>query len=146
MADPQPSTGEEQTLLFRASKKRKIYRQRPLDSDLPNASTADSATAVPQLSGSSHESDGEAQTQDVEGTAVPVAEILRLRKLRKHRIGGVEFRAAPAATGGNPDDIALIAKANAEEGKHEEEEVLTGGIVRRFIGQTGKVGDVDKHM
>ena len=64
---------------------------------------------------------------------------MRLRKLRKPKIGGVEFRAENAIRDG---DGELVLRDEGGEGE-EERKV---DVVRRFAPQTGMVGDVNRHM
>ena len=70
-----------------------------------------------------------------------MAEILRLRKLRRPRVGGVEFRAEGHIA--RDDDGALIVRT--EEGGDVQNEAGPA-VVRKFAPQTGTVGDVNKHM
>ena len=76
----------------------------------------------------------------MEGTEVPMAEILRLRKQKK-RVGGVEFRAAEVV---RDESGSLALHENGEEA-----EVESNKVVRRFAPQTGIGGggiNVDRHM
>ncbi|KAI9743116.1 MAG: hypothetical protein M1818_003411 [Claussenomyces sp. TS43310] len=142
------SPSETETVLFRPSKRRKVYRQRAGEAEGPSSENvttlqpASSAAAPSPVR--SPEGDGGETTDDVEGTRVSVAEILRLRKLRKQRVGGVEFRAAPSATV-PADSAALMVPDDGGPGHPDEAEVQVAAV-RRFAKQTGIVGDVDKHM
>jgi hypothetical protein len=122
MTSPPPSA--EQTVLFRPSKKRKLYRHRETTSPLPDAP----AQSLDELIATSSSGDG------TEGTSVSLAEILRLRKQRRLKIGAVEFRAEDSG--------------REREGEEEREEEVGAGVVRRFAPQTGLLGkgDVDRHM
>jgi hypothetical protein len=140
-----------QTVLFRPSKKRKIYRQRANEDDpsspttpIPNA-TIETLVSAPSAAAAEYGRNAmDSDEGEVEGAQVSMAEILRLRKLRKHRIGGVEFRvAAPVGGSTDADSLALVHR---DEAQRQEEEVSGSGVVRRFAKQTGMVGDVDKHM
>ncbi len=141
-----PETAE--TVLFRPAKKRKIYRQRvPHDVPSPIPPQLDPARSPGPVLPATNSDNVSATDEELEGTRVSMSEILRLRKLRKHRVGGVEFRAS--ITNGRGDDGqegAMVLHENSREG-HEKDEVQQGGrVVRRFAKQTGLVGDVDKHM
>lgn len=137
-----------ETVLFRPAKKRKIYRQRALDdvpsptSSPPGATESLDAIVAPVSAENASPVD-----EELESTRISMSEILRLRKLRKHRVGGVEFRAS--TLNGRYDDGqggALVLHESSrtdEEGVGAPQEV---GVVRRFAKQTGMVGDVDKHM
>ena len=77
----------------------------------------------------------------VEGATVSMAEILRLRKQRRPKVGGVEFRAE-----GKPmrnEEGALVVMKEAEEEGRDEAPM---DVAHRFAPQTGTVGDVNKHM
>ncbi|RDW77089.1 hypothetical protein BP6252_05142 [Coleophoma cylindrospora] len=141
-----PSNPE--TVLFRPSKKRKIYRQRSRalseDASAPDPSSnptpAVPAQTLDELISSEAPSTGDG---DVEGTRVPISEILRLRKQHKARVGGVEFRAAASVmtSAGMGGDGEMVVREETEE-----DEVARTGEVRKFAPQTGMIGDVNKHM
>jgi len=136
MTSPLPNP-EPETILFRPSKKRKIYRQRPTTSRSPSPQPA---SPTPQsldelIASSSVDTEGA-----VEGTSIPISEILRLRKLRKGKLG-VEFRADGSSHA--KEDESAGALVVREE--HEESGGLDG-VPRKFAPQTGTVGDVNKHM
>lgn len=142
MADTQISDAHAPILLFK-SKKRKLYRQRAAYSEAESSGTPileaplspTSARSTPSLSIEEMES-------TYEDNDVPnMTEILRLRKLRKSRVGGVEFRAAKP-TSVNTSQELIPATAAVEE---KEEGGLN--VVKRFVSQTGtSVEGVDKHM
>jgi hypothetical protein len=76
-----------------------------------------------------------------------MSEILRLRKLHKHRVGGVEFRASTVsgrADDGQDDALVVHESGRVDDVKVELPQEV--GVVRKFAKQTGMVGDVDKHM
>ncbi len=161
-------SGPAQTILFRPSKKRKIYRQRAQDDDNENnaaalttpsaslpahSSSADHVSKSPPLLGVGDgvsELTGTGGDVELEGATVPMSEILRLRKLHKQRVGGVEFR--PVVTAGlrnesSSSSMALVPMGESEGGRAEEGQAQVAGGVRQFTRQTGLVGDVvDKHM
>src|SRR6202035_140328 len=88
-----PETAE--TILFRPAKKRKIYRQRALDDvSNPIPSNPDLTQSPDPLLAPTNTDDVSVTDEELEGTRVSIPEILRLRKLRKHRVGGVKFRAS----------------------------------------------------
>jgi hypothetical protein len=159
MAPPPPPTGD--TILFRPSKKRKIYRQRPTTSlgdeePQPASPNAPSSPAPTQANAQSIDeliasTSNAASTlppregEELEGTPVSIAEILRLRKKNK-RAGGVEFRAEGHIA--RDEDGALVIRHAPGEGELRlvEGESGTSGVPRKFAPQTGTVGDVNKHM
>jgi hypothetical protein len=165
MASPLPQTGE--AILFRPSKKRKIYRQRPsisLDDDSapephmtganapsPPAPIQSNPQSIDELIASTSAAarnvpPGSAlEGEEVEGTPVSIAEILRLRKKNK-RVGGVEFRADAHIA--RDEDGALVIRHVQGEGelKPVEGGESGTGVPRKFAPQTGTVGDVNKHM
>jgi hypothetical protein len=124
-------------ILFRPSKKRKIYRQRAAS---PPAVPSPASPSLPAARLASPASDTEPATS---ARGVAVAELLRLRKLRKHRVGGVEFRVpSPAASEAQPQAGALVAGDARHDGEAEQE----GGL-KKFVSQTGtSVEGVDRHM
>jgi hypothetical protein len=143
-----PALDGADTILFRPSKKRKIYRQRALDDD-PNATSplpaaerhANPAPATVVADDASREE------EDLESTRVPISEIQRLRRLHKHRVGGVEFRAIPSTfRGDDTEEGALVphGESRADGSVHGVQSAV--GVVSRFAKQTGMLGDVDKHM
>jgi hypothetical protein len=143
MASPPPA-GD--TTIFRPSKKRKIYRQRATTDDEPPVSpgSAPAEQSIEELIASSTAHGNAAD--EMEGTAVSMAEILRLRNLKKKRGGGVEFRAA--GTTREPSDQDALVLHNGEGNGEEVNDVDT--VVGRFAPQTGIGGgggmDVDRHM
>jgi hypothetical protein len=141
-----PSEGAE-TFLFRPAKKRKIYRQRALD-DVPNPTSpppGPSQAPDPVLSPVSMD-DAPSTNEELEGTRVSMSEILRLRKVRKHRVGGVEFRASTVNVRDDGQDGALVLHESSRADEEGFEAPQGVGVARRFAKQTGMVGDVDKHM
>jgi hypothetical protein len=132
--------------MFRPGKKRKIYRQRPEEEeDATTKSTTDDFTAP--ATASDAPTAGDAAEDSGDGRSV--AEVLRLRNLRKQRHGGVAFRAGPYGYG---DDSSATAE-NSEQSMvlHDSADAddsgILGGITQRFAPQTGLVGElVNKHM
>lgn len=129
--------------LFRP-KKRKLYRQRAtsphdLNSGTPTIEAPLSPTSL-RSNTLSPGFDGKPNTNGEDG--VNVAEILRRRKLRKHRVGGVEFRVASPA---NSTASQELVPSNTKQDETEEQGGLNVG--KRFVSQTGTlVEGVDKHM
>lgn len=146
-----PTQDEPETILFRPSKKRKIYRQRERGEE-DEAITAEAQIAEdvpasrlePTREQSLQElisSGGVVESDEVEGTAVSMAEILRLRKRNKRL--GVEFRVeGQRARDAESEERGLTL---AQQGEGDTADVPVGGP-RRFAPQTGTVGDVNKHM
>lgn len=138
------------TILFRPSKKRKIYRQRAQDDDNSTSATITQASPIPQSEQSLQElimSNGNAtlESDEVEATSVPISEILRLRK-RNKRVGGVEFKVEGSKAKDGNNDGTMVMRREGEQGEDEgSQEVVIGGP-RRFAPQTGTVGDVNRHM
>jgi hypothetical protein len=160
MASPPPLTGD--AILFRPSKKRKIYRQRQDDNDetLPEPEAAftntptSQARVQPQPNPQSIDeliastsvtlpAKTGVEGEELEGTPVSMSEILRLRKKNK-RIGGVEFRASGHVS--RDEDGELVIRQAAGEESRPAAGDGGGGVIRKFARQTGAVGDVDKHM
>ncbi|KAK4449432.1 hepatocellular carcinoma-associated antigen 59-domain-containing protein [Podospora aff. communis PSN243] len=136
MASPE---AESAPVLFRRGKKRKAYRQRT-EEDEPSITEGASSTATaPAPTSFAPEDDSEERS---------VAEALRLRNARKHRNGGVVFRAGPSSnwegsgmTDENPERSMVIHDSA------DGDSAILGGITQRFAPQTGLVGElVNKHM
>lgn len=135
MEHPPP---EADAILFRPSKKRKIYRQRAQEDEETNA-----APTLPTQGEQSLDeliSDA-AKGDEVEGVPVSMAEILRLRKLGRRRAGGVEFRADSHGNAAREGEQGLVLR---QEQSSDIVGPLEGG--RQFAPQVGTVGDVNKHM
>ena len=145
---PHAIESTDSAILFRPSKKRKIYRQRINNEDEPSLSPAAPVLAPEQSIDeliASHSAGADNEAVGLEGTAVSMAEILRLRNLKKKRAGGVEFRAVETVRGDEESDALVL---HDEEKAGEEAEA--DRVVRRFAPQTGTGGggsmDVDRHM
>ncbi|KAK4158179.1 hepatocellular carcinoma-associated antigen 59-domain-containing protein [Chaetomidium leptoderma] len=144
MATIDAETDAAPQVVFRPGKKRKVYRQRPEE---PESATSNSET--PTAAGPA----APTERDEVE-EALSVAEVLRLRNARKHKLGGVGFRTGRSGLRG--DDRAT-SEENTEQGlvlhggsadlQQGAEAVVIGGISKRFAPQTGMVGElVNKHM
>ncbi|KAK0737655.1 hepatocellular carcinoma-associated antigen 59-domain-containing protein [Apiosordaria backusii] len=143
-ATPEPQ------VVFKAGKKRKAYRQRieePESATTGGQNAAEPTTAtVPAVAGS--ETQTTAAEEDGE-KGLSVTEVLRLRNSRKHKIGGVGFRARLGQTIRDIDDgsAATEEQSLVVHGGAETEPEVFGGITQRFAPQTGLVGElVNKHM
>jgi hypothetical protein len=138
-------------VVFRPGKKRKMYRQRAeeLETTLSNSNgeTPDAGLATPNSAPATPAG------PDDEDEGLSVAEVIRRRNARKHRHGGVGFRAGPLGLGDdratseeNNTDQRLVLHGNADAQQGAEAAVI-GGISKRFAPQTGLVGElVNKHM
>jgi len=128
MATPLDLSSE--TILFRPSKKRKIYRQRAPSPSAPALPPTQGPQSIDELIASG------ADAAEVEGVSVSMAEILRLRKQRR-RAAGVEFRVAASRDGGDSEVHGNTPGGEGADG--------SGG---RFAPQTGvrDAADVDRHM
>lgn len=151
---PPVDTLEANTILFRPTKKRKIYRQRasddepvaaPLSTSPPSAPTPAPVT-IPDvqsldelISTASGPQTLRNNGEEIEGVSVSMSEILRLRKKNK-RVGGVEFKASGHVA---RDEAGELILRPSEEGG---EVVGSTGVPRKFAPQTGTVGDVNRHM
>lgn len=129
---------EVDAILFRPSKKRKIYRQRTEEDE---ETTITAALPLQDVQSLDELIAGAAKGDEVEGVPVSVAEILRLRKLGRKRAGGVEFRADSHGNAAREEEQGLVLR---QEQESEAVGILDGG--RKFAPQLGTVGDVNKHM
>lgn len=136
------------TILFRPSKKRKIYRQRALDDESNTTSPLPAAERPSNASpGTVVADDVSREEEELESTRVPISEIQRLRRLHKHRVGGVEFRPSPSTIrGDDTQEVALVPHGEGRADGSVESVQPAVGVVSRFAKQTGMLGDVDKHM
>lgn len=159
-------------VFFRAGKKKRAFRQRAEETDEPAAQTDLSATVIntssdattpidqagtsssePAVSGTvaapmttattKHDDDKD------ESGGLSVAEVIRLRNAKKHRLGGVAFRAgdesSPTPQQQNGEQ-AMVLHDGAGNGEVQKA-VMLGGVNERFAPQTGMVGElVNKHM
>ena len=161
MASPPPPTTTGDTILFRPTKKRKIYRQRhddttppetQLSSPNPSISPAPAQPnpqSIDELIASSATLPTTAD-KDLESTQVSISEILRLRQKNKNKRSGVEFRASGHIARDQDGELvirhAATATATGGEGESAPAEGGGGGVIRKFAPQTGTVSDVNKHM
>jgi hypothetical protein len=150
MTSTTPEAAEPQ-VVFRAGKKRKVYRHRSEEVDSPTSEIANETSAV--ASGPSGGNSLESQEPphlDSPGEGLSVAEAIRRRNARKARLGGVAFRAAPTSRNedvGPEGDHSTDQSLVAHEDGGGAVDISTGGIVKRFASQTGLVGElVNKHM
>lgn len=144
MAGTETSDAAPPRTLFK-SKKRKLYRQRAASPEDGAARSGTPILEAPPLSPTSLKStpslaqDEGAKLYEEDGPNMQ--EILRMRKLRKHRACGVEFRATPPAQNNTSQELVPVSAAIQEQ----EEGGLN--VVKRFVSQTGtSVEGVDKHM
>jgi hypothetical protein len=135
-------------VVFRPGKKRKIYRQRAEEPESATSNTDTPTEAAAVASSSAPATPAEAEDEE----ELSVAEVLRLRNSRKHKHGGVGFRAGPSGADGDREaseenteqSLVLHGSADAQQGA---EAAVIGGISKRFAPQTGLVGElVNKHM
>jgi hypothetical protein len=148
---PPPTTGD--TILFRPTKKRKIYRQRHDDPEPQLSNPNPPSPAPPQPNPQSIDeliSSASLPTtadEELESTQVSISEILRLRQKNKNKRSGVEFRASGHIARDQDGELVIrhVATATGGEGEPVPPEG-GGGVIRKFAPQTGTVGDVNKHM
>jgi hypothetical protein len=127
----------EAPVVFRG-KKRKFFRQRPAEE-----ATTTEAAEPEEKTERENPTSNEAPNGDEEGLSV--AEIIRQRNARKHRLKGVGFGADDAsATAANADDeLSLMIR----EEEQKAIDLSNGGVNRRFTAQTGVSSElVNKHM
>ncbi|KAL2159149.1 hypothetical protein VTH06DRAFT_2581 [Thermothelomyces fergusii] len=138
-------------VVFRHGKKGKTYRQRA-----EGSSGATDSGETPDQAEHGAASAASATTtieRDEDEAGLSVAEVLRRRNARKHKHGGVGFRAGPSGPG---NDAAAASEENAERGlvphggadaEQGSEAAIAGGIAKRFAPQTGLVGElVNRHI
>lgn len=156
MASPESAAGSaaepaaENPVIFRASKKKKAYRQRPQEPDETTAAdtnpVAASAPAPPEAPSAPRPAD-----DDDEETGISVAEAIRRRNAKKHKLGGITFHArtlAPAHDSVDENTERGMVLHDAENAlKSQRDADMPFGISTRFAPQTGLVGElVNKNM
>ena len=113
--------------LFRPTKKRKFVRQVREDDD----------SHTPPIDQPNGDADPTAE-RALMSTEPTVAEIIRLRRASRALKHGVGFSNAKQVIDGQAESNALVTVDSGAE--------RPTGISDRFIGHTGQVVDVDKHM
>ncbi|KAK4192664.1 hepatocellular carcinoma-associated antigen 59-domain-containing protein [Podospora australis] len=134
----------EPQVIFRSRKNRKSDRSRPFEIENANSQIENATEAAPLVTETSAQHI--TTTDEDEEKGLSVAEAIRLRNARKHKHGGVGFRAGSTVHGENngpvPEERSLVPHGSAEP-----ESVIIGGITKRFAPQTGLSGElVNKHM
>ncbi|KAI4598587.1 hypothetical protein KJ359_003000 [Pestalotiopsis sp. 9143b] len=127
------SAAAEAPVVFRG-KKRKFFRQKPAE-EAPATETDEPAAAT--------ESEGipKIDASDPGEEGLSVAEIIRRRNARKHRLKGVGFSADEASAAAQADDELSIMIREEEQ---KAMELSNGGVNRRFTAQTGLSSDLSK--
>ncbi len=150
MASPDPEPAQ---VLFRPGKKRKIYRYRSAEDEGANTKNDEASTnSVAAVSTTINDSSVAITRGNANEDGLSVAEVLRLRNARKHRHGGVAFRAGPITHGGdgsatneNPEQSMVLHDSTGPP--QQEDPAILAGINKRFAPQTGLAGElVNKHM
>jgi len=138
----EPSTVEEPgpQVVFRAGKKRKNYRQRPVDGETLEDQAAPTSESADQPRPALAANEEEEQSS--------VAEALRLRNARKSKLRGVGFRPEDGWSKPQSEDNSeqsLVLRNAPEDGLSPAD--VIAGMGRRFAPQTGLAGElVNKHM
>ncbi|KAF5601453.1 uncharacterized protein FSUBG_8159 [Fusarium subglutinans] len=128
---------------FRTGKKRKAYRQRVLEDD---ASVAETIQSHPTVSASepNPEPARKASQDRVQDEEESVAAALKLRNVRRARLGGVAFRNTNRPDDDMNNERALVPH-DADDTSNNESTMK--GVADRFTHQTGRLTDLnDKHM
>ena len=149
MTEPRPeSASMDFDKTFRPAKRRKFYRKRNDEdeddgSNLINTRRDQSTTplSLDELVIIQGETGADTQLH-TEGSLVPIAEILRLRKNAQRKKGGIEFTNTSTA-----NKIAFDgAQLNNAILESDDAVADADKVISRFAPQTGQVADVDKHM
>ncbi|KAF4496925.1 hypothetical protein FAGAP_6912 [Fusarium agapanthi] len=129
---------------FRTGKKRKAYRQRVQEDD---ASVAETIQSHPTASASepSPEPARKASQDRAQDEEESIAAALKLRNVRRARLGGVAFRNTNRPDDDMNNERALIPH-DADDTSNNNESMMKG-VADRFTHQTGRLTDLnDKHM
>jgi hypothetical protein len=128
--------GSSDVPLFRFGKKRKAYRQRPSE----EAENATRHIAEPILSTKDTDLGSATPNETGPDASRDSLDVLRLRKLRKHRHSGVAFGNGPYST--RPADAA-----SENQSGHSMTSEGADTSIGRFARPMGTMAvDVDKHM
>jgi hypothetical protein len=123
------------TSMFRANKRRKVYRKRVGDDDEEGASNTATQSPSPVPEGQRASS----FPRDTEDTETSLAAILKRRKLAKGRKAGIEFT--------NSEQRGLQPSQSNSLVPVEPEMTASELAASRFTKQTGQVAEAhDKHM
>lgn len=173
---PEPAAAVAPPVFFRAGKKKRAFRQRAEETSIePTAQTesaaiGNDATPAGQAAASTTEPAVSATVatattttitttaagkrddgNDKEEGGLSVAEVLRLRNAKKHRLGGVAFRAgdefSPTVQNAEQAIVLHDGVGGGSGGGQVQEAAILGGVAKRFAPQTGMVGElVNRHM
>ena len=134
---------------FRLAKRRKFYRRRHDDDEGEKQSGSELSperlAAVPLLIDELVDSHGGASedTEELpEERALPISELLRLRRATQRRRGGIEFTNASNTS----KEVTSVPHTNNALLENDDALADIDAVVNRFAPQTGQVADVDKHM
>ncbi|KIX06033.1 uncharacterized protein Z518_04007 [Rhinocladiella mackenziei CBS 650.93] len=124
----------EEAAVFRSSKRRKFARAQHVQS--PESTSV--ALPAPAEGEATH-ADGD-ETQVENGAEVDIANLIRARKQHRKPAAGVQFSNSDSTRKTNEDNSnSPVAKADESVDKPID-------ITNRFIGSTGQVVNVDRHM
>lgn len=122
--------------LFRPAKRRKFARRR--QDDLEETTSA-AVESVAESTDNAPDASGSKLSDDVDDST-PATSVVRLRRPKAIRKGGIGFSATPRPSG--KDDNRQTALSTVED--QERETVRAMGD--RFQMYTGQAEDVDRHM
>ncbi|KAK3487323.1 hepatocellular carcinoma-associated antigen 59-domain-containing protein [Neurospora crassa] len=172
---PEPAAAVAPPVFFRAGKKKRAFRQRVEETSIEPTAQTESATTInigndATPTGQTAASTTEPAVSATVATATPttptgkrdggndteegglsVAEVLRLRNAKKHRLGGVAFRAgdefSPTVQNAEQAIVLHDGVGGGSGGGQVQEAAILGGVAKRFAPQTGMVGElVNRHM
>ena len=134
---------------FRPAKRRKFYRRRHDDdegegqdrSELSPEPLATVPLSIDELVDSHGGASEDTETQSNE-KALPLSELLRLRRAVQRRRGGIEFSNASNTS----NEVGSVFETNNTLPENDDALADVDMVVNRFAPQTGQVADVDKHM
>ncbi len=126
----------EEVALFRASKRRKFARTHREPAPAPDA--VDLPT--PSQPTKAAESAGDDETQEKSDAEIDISNLIRARKQIRRPVTGVQFSNTKATreNAGNDASSAMV--------KSDQPIDRPLDIANRFVGGTGQVVNVDKHM
>lgn len=172
---PEPAAAVAPLVFFRAGKKKRAFRQRAEETSIEPTAQTESATTINIGSDATPTGQAAASTtepavsatvatatttaitgkrdggNDKEEGGLSVAEVLRLRNAKRHRLGGVAFRAgdefSPTVQNAEQAIVLHDGVGGGSGGGQVQEAAILGGVAKRFAPQTGMVGElVNRHM
>lgn len=146
---PQDDSAADLNQEFHPAKRRKFYRRRHSDDERDKESRPELRPeclttvhlSIDELV-NSHGAASNDTEMPAEEDALPISELLRLRRAAQRRRGGIEFTNANNTL----KEAASVPQTNSPLFENDDAVADVDTVINRFAPQTGQVADVDKHM